>query len=633
MPPKINPFAPAVKEKLRARVALVGPTGCLAGDTEILVNRGGAGRRMPIAKVVHSFNGGVTHGPRGDRRRWDPTIPTRVQRADDGVMRLGTLARAVDSGERLTYTLTTVAGRTIRATGEHPFLTETGWTKLADLTAGENVAVNGGRSATTKKPRKWYRLVSGIPSHPQHGRRGVVNGKGGFSVPMHRLVVEADMNDLTYEEYVNRLRSGDVEGLVFLSPEVDVHHADHDTRNNALVNLEVLNHNEHLARHATEGGGRHVLEQMGWEAIASIEEFGLEPTFDLTLAEEPHNYVANGFVVHNSGKTWQSLVWATVLAGDDGKIALIDTENDSAKLFADTFKFDTMDFQPPYSLDDLVDRIRDAEEFGYDVCVVDSFTHFWSGEGGTLDIVDAAAQRNHGNTFAGWKVGTPALRHVIDVMRSSHMHIIITMRSKMEWVVEKDERTGKSTPRKLGLAPEMRAGIEYEFTVVGDIDLEHRMVITKSRCDLIADKVAEKARIGEIAETFAAWLDSGVSLASADDVADITAAFNLKEEFMEVWGRPTQLLADQVDPALSWIAERTPDNAIEGRGPGWTPQSGEDNAPYENGVPDVAVADDPPETEDVDTEFDATAELEADAPPLSEPAPARARPAAPHRGN
>lgn len=205
-----------------------------------------------------------------------------------------------------------------------------------------------------------------------------------------------------------------------------------------------------------------------------------------------------------SGKTWTALEWATVLGE---RIAVIDTEHNSAALYADHFTFDTMDMTPPYDPRRAADALKAAEAHGYEVVILDSLTHFWQGEGGTLDIVDSAAQRMGGNKYAGWSIGTPALRHLVDTMLAVDLHLIVTMRSKMDYAeVIKD---GRKTYERVGMQPIMRDGIEYEFTILGDIDLEHRLVISKSRCDALADKVVQPGRAADAAKEFRAWLESG----------------------------------------------------------------------------------------------------------------------------
>lgn len=225
-----------------------------------------------------------------------------------------------------------------------------------------------------------------------------------------------------------------------------------------------------------------------------------------------------------SGKTWTALQWARILAGQDGAIGVVDTENRSAAYYAAApgataerlnwwdppYEFGHMPIAPPYDPRELARIIKAAGvELGPDgVLVIDSLTHYWSGEGGTLGIVDDAASRARGNTYAGWKEGTPAQQMMLDAIIHASCHVITTMRSKMEYVLEVGPN-GKQVPRKIGLAPVQRAGVEYEFTVVADMDLEHRLIVSKSRCSEIADAVAPAGRSADVAATFAAWLNTG----------------------------------------------------------------------------------------------------------------------------
>lgn len=206
-----------------------------------------------------------------------------------------------------------------------------------------------------------------------------------------------------------------------------------------------------------------------------------------------------------AGKTYTALRLAKGLA-QGGKVAVIDTERRSASLYADEFEFDTMDFQPPYKPEGLRDAIRDAQKAGYAVLIIDSFTHFWSGPGGVLEVVDRNAKG--GNSWSGWAVGTPLQQQVVDTMLTANLHVIACMRSKQEWAQEKDERTGKTSPKRIGMGVQQRGDIEYEFTIFGELDLAHRLSITKSRCKALADRV-EPAPGEAIAEELLAWLSSG----------------------------------------------------------------------------------------------------------------------------
>lgn len=218
-----------------------------------------------------------------------------------------------------------------------------------------------------------------------------------------------------------------------------------------------------------------------------------------------------------SGKTYTALTAATALAnGADkehpGKIAVIDTERGSASLYSDRFDFDVavLDTFSPLK---YVELIEAAEEAGYAVIVIDSLSHAWEGEGGALDMVDDAAKRSQSkNSFTAWKDITPMHRKLVDAMLQSKCHIIATMRSKTEYVIETVERNGRQVqmPRKIGLAPIQRQGMEYEFTIVGDMDLDHNFVVSKSRMAELADVVESKPGVKFFARV-ADWLNSGVA--------------------------------------------------------------------------------------------------------------------------
>lgn len=212
------------------------------------------------------------------------------------------------------------------------------------------------------------------------------------------------------------------------------------------------------------------------------------------------------------GKTYTALVLAQELA-QGGDVLVIDTERGSASLYADEFEFQTLKWEPPYNPSELGQVVSDVAP-QFDAVVIDSLSHFWMGEGGTLDVVDAAAERARGNKFAGWKAGTPAQNDMVDAMLRAPAHVIVTMRSKMEYVQDKDEK-GRTTIRRVGMAPVQRDGIEYEFTVTADLDMEHRLMVAKTRCSLLADKVFRPGHALEMGKVLSMWLDG----ASAEQTA------------------------------------------------------------------------------------------------------------------
>lgn len=205
-----------------------------------------------------------------------------------------------------------------------------------------------------------------------------------------------------------------------------------------------------------------------------------------------------------SGKTYTGLVIAQGLA-NGGKIAVVDTEHGSASKYADLFAFDVMEMFPPFHPDRFVEAIHEAQEAGYSVILLDSLSHAWNGTGGLLELVDKfAAQSQSKNTFAAWKQGTPIYNKLVDRMIQSGIHVIATMRTKQDYVIEADER-GKMTPKKVGMAPIQREGFEYEFDVVMNMDIENQGVIVKTRCPALAGGVYKKPG-KEVTDILVNWL-------------------------------------------------------------------------------------------------------------------------------
>lgn len=207
-----------------------------------------------------------------------------------------------------------------------------------------------------------------------------------------------------------------------------------------------------------------------------------------------------------SGKTWTGLVTALALA-NGGPVAVIDSELGSASKYADRFAFDVMELSGNFDPKRYIEGIAQAAQGGYTVVLIDSLTHAWSGKGGVLEIVDAAKARFGGNSHMAWSVGTPAWQGLIDAMVQSPIHVIATIRSKTKWVEQEDSR-GKKSYQRAGTEPVARDGIEYEFDVVGDLDLDHNLVISKSRAGGRIDSMYRSPG-PEFGQAVLAWLTDG----------------------------------------------------------------------------------------------------------------------------
>lgn len=212
-----------------------------------------------------------------------------------------------------------------------------------------------------------------------------------------------------------------------------------------------------------------------------------------------------------SGKTYTALKVATVMA-QGGRIAVIDTERGSASKYAHLFEFDVCELED-FSPQSYVKAINAADEAGYAILVVDSLSHAWSGIGGALEIVDEEMARNRGNKFAAWRTVTPMHNALVEAILQSPCHVIATMRSKTEYVLELDDR-GKQVPKKVGMAPVQRDGMEYEFDVHAEMDHQNTLVVSKSRCPELNGRVFKKPG-EEFAKTFLDWLSTGSAAAES----------------------------------------------------------------------------------------------------------------------
>ena len=207
-----------------------------------------------------------------------------------------------------------------------------------------------------------------------------------------------------------------------------------------------------------------------------------------------------------SGKTWTGLTLGCHLAElAGGRLAVIDTERGKSQMYKGINGWDFDVWVPQaFSPQSLTDALGIAAG-DYPVVLLDSWSHYWSGIDGMLEQVDRRAKG--GNNFSGWKEVRPDERRMVDALVSYPGDLIATLRVKTEYVIEDNER-GKKVPRKVGLKPEQRDGMEYEFDVIGDLDLDNTLTVSKTRIPMLHGQVIAKPG-AELAVTIADWLSDG----------------------------------------------------------------------------------------------------------------------------
>lgn len=240
-----------------------------------------------------------------------------------------------------------------------------------------------------------------------------------------------------------------------------------------------------------------------------------------TTAQQPDDYADGEFVFRpatkdgftatvaiqgpsGSGKTWTGLSVASGLA-EGQRFAVIDTERRAASLYMRDVDatFDTLPMHR-YDPRDLQKALAAAAHAGYPVVMVDSLSHFWKGTDGTLDQVDKAKAKYGGNKFAGWKDGTPIQNDMIEALMSYPGHVVVTMRSYVDWVLV------DKSPVNQGMRAEQRRGIEFEFGVAAEMDAANRLRFIKSRCPSFRGLILDQPHgARDIAKPYLDWLRDG----------------------------------------------------------------------------------------------------------------------------
>jgi len=212
-----------------------------------------------------------------------------------------------------------------------------------------------------------------------------------------------------------------------------------------------------------------------------------------------------------SGKTYSALLLAQGLGG---KVAMIDTENGSGEMYSALCAYDALQIDAPFTVAKYNAAIKAAVAAGYNVLIIDSLTHAWAGEGGLLAQKEALDARG-GNSYTNWATITKEHEQFKAALLQAPIHVVATMRSKQDYVLQANDR-GKQVPVKVGMAPIQRDGMEYEFTTVFDVAMNHEAAVSKDRTGLF-DGIVGKLSYEHGAQ-IAAWLAD----ATAEPVAQPT---------------------------------------------------------------------------------------------------------------
>lgn len=246
-----------------------------------------------------------------------------------------------------------------------------------------------------------------------------------------------------------------------------------------------------------------------------------------------------------AGKTKSALRIAYGITGDYAKIAVVDTENRSSELYSDMGEFLVISLDAPFTPERYIQAIdlilREAPDV--EVIILDSVSAEWSGKGGILEISNSMT----GNSFTNWAKITPRHQAFVDKMLNTDRHFIATVRSKQEYVLM--EKNGKQIPEKVGMAAVQREGMDYEYSLVFDIDIKHKATASKDRTGLFMDQ-PEATLTEETGKQLREWADSG-----ADPLAEAVKIMSEAADMDTLKAIFTQL-KDQYGNAPSFVAAK-----------------------------------------------------------------------------
>ena len=232
-----------------------------------------------------------------------------------------------------------------------------------------------------------------------------------------------------------------------------------------------------------------------------------------------------------SGKTYSGLLLAYGLCGDWTKIAVIDSENNSADLYANLGDYNVLPLDGHYDPETYIDAIKICEKAGMEVIIIDSMSQCWD------NLLEYHSQLP-GNSFTNWQKVTPRMTSLIQMILQSGCHIISTMRCKQDYIIS--EKNGKMVPEKVGLKAVMRDGIDYEYTIVFDLNMKHQAVASKDRTNLFVNR-HEFVITPETGKEILDWCNDGLNtdkvkdmISKAQSVEELNKLYNEYPEYSQV---------------------------------------------------------------------------------------------------
>lgn len=225
-----------------------------------------------------------------------------------------------------------------------------------------------------------------------------------------------------------------------------------------------------------------------------------------------------------SGKTYSSLLIAYGLTSNWEKIAVVDTENHSADLYAHLGPFKVLPLVAPFSPERYTEAIDTCMKAGMEVVILDSITHEWE------NLIDFHASMA-GNSFTNWAKVTPRHNSFVQKLLQTPIHVISTVRTKQDYVL--NEKNGRMVPEKVGLKSVQRDGLDYEMTLVFDLDMKNSATASKDRTGLFVGK-PDSPLSAETGKLIQQWCQTGEQI-EVDEVSERIGSCLSMEELLTLY--------------------------------------------------------------------------------------------------
>jgi len=250
--------------------------------------------------------------------------------------------------------------------------------------------------------------------------------------------------------------------------------------------------------------------------------------FQVTQAKREKMKAVIGFIgCSGSGKTGSSLLTAFGMMQEAypnlteeelwKKIGVIDTEHERSKLHVGLVYGETkignflhINFTPPYTTERYNEAVQVMKNVGAEVLIIDSLSHNWQGEGG---IIETHGEMS-GNSFQNWGKLSSETTKLIKTLTQNNVHILATLRTKTEYVVEPDAK-GKMAPRKVGTKPVQKDEMEYEFMLNFVIDIDHIADTSKDNTQIFEGNPQKIT--AEVGRKLYQWLELGIDVKAEEE--------------------------------------------------------------------------------------------------------------------